>query len=161
MRRPTAANKAPPDNHGNIRGRMAKLRAIAHYMACVVSDSEPPKKGGDRYVLPKDYDKRLASALKKLEPEFKSLERRLKKCPKSKAAVAGKKTKKAKRVAPVAPTKPTKPVSSSKRKTGVAATILDGDDSAGPMSREGALTEGVAQEAGSGSLLDFLQGSLD
>jgi hypothetical protein len=140
---------------------MAQLRVRAHEMACDVSISDDLKKGKERHALPKDYDKRLATALKNLDPQFKKLERRLKKCPKPKAAVVVKKAKKAKRAAPVAPVPTTKPISGPKRKKGLATTILDGDDSTGPMSREGALTEGVAKEAKTTSLLDFLQGSLD
>jgi hypothetical protein len=140
---------------------MSQLRTTAHHMACDVPGDDEPKKGKSRYTLPKDYDKRLKAALKKLEPEFKKLERRLKKCPKPKKALLTKKPKtKKKRAAPVAPAAPTKPVNGSKQKKGLAASILDGDDSTGPMSREGALTEGVAQDA-SASILDFLQGSLD
>ena len=153
------SKKPPPDCVGNILGRMARLRFTAHYMACEGIVSDDPKK--ERNTLPKDYDKRLKSALKKLEPEFKSLERRLKKCPKPKLTSSKPKTKPKKPRASSSPSKATtKPVSASKRPKGVLASVLDGDDSAGPLSREGALTEGV-KVASTDDLLDFMQSKLD
>jgi hypothetical protein len=150
--------KPPPDCVGNILGRMARLRFTAHYMACEGTVSDDPKE--ERNTLPKDYDKRLKSALKKLEPEFKSLERRLKKCPKPKLTSSKPKTKPKKPRASSSPSKATmKPVSASKRPKGVLASVLDGDDSAGPLSREGALTEGV-KVASTTDLLDFMQSKL-
>jgi len=157
------SKKPPPDSVGNVLGRMAQLRVTAHHMACdvPVSDDAPAKKGKERFALPKDYDKRLKAALKKLEPEFKKLERRLKKCPKPTvtATKAKPKPKPKKQRATTRPDTTMKPVNGAKRPTGVLASVLDGDDSAGPLSREGALTEGVKQD--SNDLLNFMQSKLD
>jgi hypothetical protein len=144
---------------------MAQLRVTAHHMACdvPVSDDGPAKKGKERFALPKDYDKRLKAALKKLEPEFKKLERRLKKCPKPKALEARKPTVKAKpkqRAKSSRPDTTMKPVNGTKPK-GVLASVLDGDDNSGPLSREAALTEGVKQESDNADLLNFMQSTLD
>jgi len=151
--------KAPPDSIGNINGRMAQLRSEAHNAACDSPASDDPKKGNERYTLPKDYDKRLASALKKLEPEFKKLEKRLKGCPKPSQTPAKPKPKRTRAKAST-PKATTKPVEATKHPKGVLASVLDGDDSGAPMSREGALTEGVKQ-APKDNLLDFMQSKLD
>jgi hypothetical protein len=151
--------KPPPDSIGNINGRMAQLRSEAHNAAWDSPASDDPKKGNERYTLPKDYDKRLAAALKKLEPEFKKLEQRLKKCPKPSQTPAKPKPKRA-QAKSSAPKATTKPVVATERPKGVLASVLDGDDSGAPMSREGALTEGV-KAAPSNNLLDFMQSKLD
>lgn len=157
----SSSKKPPPDSVGNIMGRMAQLRVVAHHMACEVPVSgDDPKKGKERNALPKDYDKKLKAALKKLEPEFKKLERRLKKCPKPKATATKAKPKVKKQRASSRPDTSMKPVNGTKRPTGVLASVLDGDDSAGPLSREGALTEGV-KASNDDDLLDFMQSSLD
>ena len=88
MRKPVQKLKPPPDNEGNIRGRMAQLRRRAHSKACggvrliVDGKNKPDQKRG----LPEDYDKKLEMALKDLNPEMQKLEQRLKKCSKSKQA---------------------------------------------------------------------------
>ena len=153
----------PPDNYGNVLGRMAQLRMLAAQMACDVPVSDDPKKGKERTARPKDYDKRLEAVLKKLEPEFKKLERRLKKCPKPKALEARKPKPKPKSQQAAKTSRPDtsmKPVNGTKPK-GLLASVLDGDDNSGPLSREAALTEGVKQESDNADLLNFMQSTLD
>jgi hypothetical protein len=123
--------------------------------------------------VPKDYAKLLADALKEFAPQFKKLERRLKKCPKevtvtrevrdARKAAARAETKGATKKAPKkADTRERAKVNG--RKKNVAASVLDGGDSQEPLSREGALTEGVSQDhtpESDNDLLNFMQSTLD
>lgn len=161
----------PPDSVGNIRGRIAQLRAQAHNDAWGSLPVDEADKGGTRTARPEDYDKRLEAAFKKFAPQFKKLERRLKKCPKEKVVTQADRDaakKAAKPPTPKKPKKPKKPADTRERakvngrKTSAAAAVLDGGTSQEPLSREGALTEGVAQDQKPDSdILDFMQGTLD
>lgn len=166
--------RPPPDSAGNIRGRMAELRTIAHSIVMggivLVHVDEKGKGPAFKRETPKDYDKRLADALKELAPEFKKLERRLKKCPK--VAVVTREEQDAKRSKARATKIPKKPVKKpdtrERAKTkmngskNVAASVLDGGETHDPLSRENALTEGVAQDhKPEADILDFMQSTLD
>jgi hypothetical protein len=174
----TKTKRPPPDSVGNIRGRMAKLRETAHAMVMggihIVHVDEKGK-GVDpgKRETPTDYEKLLADTLKELAPEFKKLENRLKKCPKE--ATVSREDRDARKAADQPakkPTKkPTKPADTrtraeaqmNGRKKNVASSVLDGGDDHTPLSREGALTEGVAQDHKPevGDILDFMQSTLD
>jgi hypothetical protein len=148
------SKKPPPDNRANILGRISHLRSLAHASAAggvliLIMDEKGRAPKAERRSIPKDYDKRLAAALKELEPEFKKLERRLKKCPSMPEASAKPK-------AP--PAKSPKPVNGRRRKN-TAASVLDGGSSQEPLSRESALTQAVAKPKG--DILDFMQSNLD
>jgi hypothetical protein len=131
--------KSPPDTVGSVLGRIASLRTQAHVQAAggihlLANDTSKPIPHSRR-ELPNDYEKRLAQALKDLDPEFKALDRRLKKC--YRTPEMGTSTLKA-----------------------TALAVLGGAESEGPLSREGALTKGVAEspKAVTPNILDFLQG---
>ena len=175
----TKTKRPPPDSVGNIRGRLTKLRETAHVMAMdgihiVHVDEKGKGKDPGKRETPTDYDKRMADALKELAPEFKKLEKRLKKCPKE-ATVSreDRDARKAADRAAKAVKKPTKPADTRERakaktltdghKRNVASSVLDGGDDHTPLSREGALTEGVAQDHKSeaADILDFMQSTLD
>jgi hypothetical protein len=146
------SKKPPPDNRANILGRISHLRSLAHTTAAggiliVIADEKGRAPKAERRSIPKDYDKRLAAALKELEPEFKKLDRRLKKCPPMPEASAK-----------AAPAKSPKPVNGRRRKN-TAASVLDGGSSQEPLSRESALTQAVAKPKG--DILDFMQSNLD
>jgi hypothetical protein len=173
----TKTKRPPPDSVGNIRGRMTKLRETAHVMAMdgihiVHVDEKGKGKDPGKRDAPTDYDKRMADALKELAPEFKKLEKRLKKCPKE--ATVSRENRDARKAADrvaKAVKKPTKPADTRERaeaqmngrKKNVASSVLDGGDDHTPLSREGALTEGVAQDHKSeaADILDFMQSTLD
>lgn len=154
------SKKPPPDNRANILGRISHLRSLAHTTAAggiliVIADEKGRAPKAERRSIPKDYDKRLAAALKELEPEFKKLDRRLKKCPPMpEVKQSAKPAKKAKSTKP----KASKPVNGRRRKN-TAASVLDGGSSQEPLSRESALTQAVAKPKG--DILDFMQSNLD
>ena len=174
--------RPPPDSLGNIRGRMAQLRTAAHDMAMggvhihhVDEKGKTKATASTKREVPKDFDKLLVAALKELEPQFKKLERRLKKCPKVATVTredrdarkaSARAAKPAKPKAKPADTRERAAAKVNGRKKNVASAVLDGGDSHAPLSREGALTEGVSQDhkpaaAANGDILDFMQSTLD
>jgi hypothetical protein len=142
------SKKPPPDNRANVLGRISHLRALAHANAAggvliLIADEKGRAPKAEHRTLPKDYDKRLEAALKDLEPEFKHLERRLKKCPPMPETKANMKPK----------------ASKPKEQHNTAASVLDGGSSQEPLSRESALTQAVAKPKR--DILDFMQSNLD
>ena len=173
--------RPPPDSVGNVRGRMAELHKQAHALAMGGVRIEHVDEKGKRASpmepreVPKDYAKLLAAVLKEFAPQFKKLERRLKKCPKEvtvtreardarKAAERADAKQTKKKVAKKADTRERATAKMNGEKKNIAASVLDGGDSQEPLSREGALTEGVSQDhtpESDSDLLNFMQSTLD